>query len=314
MEKDGDYLDRWSPRLDRDHYSRVQIHRNRKDSVARHQRKQGYRGSSLARARAGDIDDVRSLDSYASDGTSLVSPASSMAFSDLGSTFQAELDNYDEKLKALQPGEWPAPPNPRARALRVEGKEFSIQRAQALKSWNIAQSMMYGGHSASLRDSDKVHPAVSYPVGAIFSAPHHTASTEDTRWVSVTDPFNTATPFGIVHSKYRKMIVIKVFGEHCTCLPIYTHNGRGLEGKEFVTEHVSIRDAADRKPEPPEGLHVRLLAVGNGDFRGKFVSGKSSVKLTEFYSHRYEAPATIEGNLEDHSKKRLLELVNLLNS
>ncbi|KAI1424647.1 hypothetical protein F5Y12DRAFT_432170 [Xylaria sp. FL1777] len=316
VEKEGEYIDRWSPKLDHDHYSRVLLHKRRRDFIARHRRRQEHRDSSLMRACTEKVDDVRSLDSFDSNRTSLLSPASSIAFSDLGSTLQNELDDYNDRIKTLQQGEWPAPPNPRSRALRIEGKEFSMQKAKALKSWGLAESLMYGGNSASLRHSDAVHSAASYGVGVIFSAPHHTASTDDTRWVSATDPYNTATPFGVVHSKYRKMIVVKVFGEHCTCLPIYTHNGRGLEGKDFVTEYVSIRDAADRYPPPPEGIHTRLLAVSNPDVCRKIVSGKSSVKLTEFYSHRYDSPATIEGELEDESdsKTRLLELMNLFNS
>ncbi|KAI1292443.1 hypothetical protein F5Y03DRAFT_400418 [Xylaria venustula] len=311
VEKDGNFLDRWSPKVDSDHYSRVRLHRQRKDSVVRNRRRQGLRHSDFLKARITDSDDVRSVSSFGSDCTSLVSPASSVAFSDLGSTFQTELDNYDDQIKSLQQGEWPVPPTPRARALRIQGKDFSMQKAKAMKSWALAESLMYGGNSASLRDSDSIHPSTSYQVGVIFSAPHHTASSEDTRWVSTTDPYNTATPFGIVHSKYRKMIVVKAFGEHCICVPIYSHNCRGLEGKEFLSEYVSIRNVTDQKHEAPEGPHVRLLAVGNDQFQGRIVSGKSSVKLTEFYSHRYDAPATIEGKLEEDtslSKKRLLKL------
>ncbi|TGJ86337.1 hypothetical protein E0Z10_g2403 [Xylaria hypoxylon] len=316
-EKEGEYLDRWSAKTDPDHYSRVKLYRRRKDAVAHRQRlKQEDRALSTVRAHEGDSEDVRSLSSaYSHSDTSLLSPASSLAFSDLGSAFQTELDEYDDHIETLQQGHWPALPNPRAPALRVEGSDFAIQKAKALKSWGFAQGLMYGGNSAALRDSDRVHPIASYEIGVIFSAPHHTASTDDTRWVSITDPYNTATPFGIVHSKYRKMIIIKVFGEHCICVPIYSHNGRGLEGKEFITEYVSIRDAHDRHPQPPEGLHLRLLAVGNRDFRGRIVAGKSSVKLTEFCSHRYDAPATIEGKIEDEgSKMRLLDLVKVLGS
>ncbi|KAI1366852.1 hypothetical protein F5Y08DRAFT_113502 [Xylaria arbuscula] len=313
-EERGDFLDRWSPQLDHGHYSRVRLHRERRDSVSRFRRRQGehHRAvSSLERVRASEESDVRSTHSYDSD-CSLLSPAST----DLGSTFQDELDNYDEMIKTLRPGEWPAPPNARARAVRVDGKEFSNQKAKALKSWGFAQGMLYGGNSASLRDTDNVHPPTSYSPGVIFSAPHHTAG-EDTQWVSVSDPNNTATPFGIVHSKYRKMVVLKVFAEHCTCVPIYSHNGRGLEGRANVAEYVSIRDAGDENPEMSEGLHATLFAVGNQDFRGRIVKGKSSVKLTEVCSHRFNAPATIEGKLQErgrNSKQLLLRLVDRMNS
>ncbi|KAI0515034.1 hypothetical protein F5B22DRAFT_646913 [Xylaria bambusicola] len=310
------FLDRWSPKLDKDHYSRVRLHRERKDSVTRFRRGVGQRSSSLYRVRACANDDVGSLRSFDSECTSSLSPAASFVFSDLGSTLRDELDHYDDQIKTLQPGEWPAPPNARAGAFRVSGKEFSMERAKALKSWGFAQGMMYGSSSASLRDTDKVHPASSYKPGVIFSAPHHTAGSDDL-WVSVNDPYNTATPFGKVHSKYRKMVVIRAFGEHCICLPIYSHNGKGLEGKDNLIEYVSIRDAADRNPEKAEGMHNRLLAVGNDDFRGKIVAGKSCIKLTELTSHRYDVPTTIEGRLEEKksdSKEELLALVDMMST
>ncbi|KAF2971564.1 hypothetical protein GQX73_g2041 [Xylaria multiplex] len=308
-DKEGEFLDRWSAKTDPDHYNRVRLYRRRKGAVAR--------GLSLIRAREGDIEDVRSLGSaYSHSETSFLSPVtdvpSSVAFSDIGSTLQTELDSYDDQIKTLQQGQWPQLPSPRAPLLRIGGNSFAIEKAKTLKSWGFAQGLMYGRSSAALRDSDRAHPAASYEIGVIFSAPHHTASKDDTRWVSVTDPYNTATPFGIVHSKYRKMIVIKAFGEHCICVPIYSHNGRGLEGKAFITEYVSIRDSCDENPEAPEGLHTRLLAAGNPDFHGKVVAGKSSVKLTEFYSHRYDAPSTVEGKLDEDSKVRLLDLVKVL--
>ncbi|KAI0416320.1 hypothetical protein F5X98DRAFT_185855 [Xylaria grammica] len=320
VEQVSEYIDRWSATMDPGHYNRVQLHKRRRHAVARRQRSnRGSRHLSLIKTREGDTEDVRPLESATtarSNNSWVLSPGSDdssrLAFSDLGPTFQEELDNYDEEIKTLQQGQWPSLPSPRAPVLRI-GSDFAVQKARALKSWGFAQGLMYGGNSAALRDTDRVHLTARYEVGVIFSAPHHTASTEDTRWVSVTDPYKTATPFGVVHSKYRKMIVIRTFGEHCLCVPIYTHNGRGLEGKAFVTEYVSIRDARDRHPEPAEGLHIRLLAVGHADFRGKIVAGKSSVKLTEFCSHRYDAPATIEGKIEDEaSKRRLLELVKVL--
>ncbi|KAI0395277.1 hypothetical protein F5Y17DRAFT_424520 [Xylariaceae sp. FL0594] len=175
---------------------------------------------------------------------------------------------------------------------------------------------MYGQQSASLRDSDKVHHASRYSVGVVFSAPYHVASAGDERWVSVTDPHNTATPFGVVHSKFRKMIVVKVFSEHCVCVPVYSHRGCGIEGKDapLWEEYVSIRDVADPSPEACESAYPPLLAVAYKEFRGKIIAGKSNVKLTEFCSHRYDVAATIEGTLDSKSSstERLLELIKLL--
>ncbi|GAP88234.1 hypothetical protein SAMD00023353_3000250 [Rosellinia necatrix] len=315
-----EFLDRWSPKTDKDHYRRVRLYRKRRGAIFRHRRTPNSPNGRISRTHHdtdGDMCRTNHLEPTADghitstmlqriDNTeSIISP------SEMGSTFQDELDNYDAQIKSLQQNEWPGPPNPRSSALRIRGSEFSEQTAKDIKRWSFVQGVLYGENSAALRHSDHIHPSTSYRVGVIFSAPHHTPGAIGERWVSVSDPYHTATPFGAIHSKYRKMVVAKVFGEHCVCLPIYSHNQQGLDGKEFLAEYISIRDAHDPEPEVAEGVHQRLLAIRNRDFHGKIVSGRSSVKLTEFYSHRYDVPATMEGKLESTSlsTERLLDLV-----
>ncbi|KAI8626435.1 hypothetical protein F5Y19DRAFT_488259 [Xylariaceae sp. FL1651] len=320
---DALYIDRWTPLTDHSHQHRVELWRKRKGTALNLRRGAGSPHEAPV-ARSAGTQEVRPLFSrspselsQASFDTSQLSTdtdilPSSLSSSDLASTFQDELDSYDEQITTLRHDEWPAPPNPRAAAVRVDGSEFSRQIAKNMKSWSFAQGLLYGEQSAALRNTDRIHEPESYVPGVIFSAPFHSSS-NDERWVSVTDPHNTATPFGIVHSKYRKMIVIKIFGEHCVCLPIYSHHGQGLEGKQFHIEYVSIRDVSDSDPEPAEGPHHRLLAVANAEFCGRIVAGKSNVKLTEFCSHRFNTPATMEGKLDNKSvsMQRLLELVKM---
>ncbi|KAI1123540.1 hypothetical protein F5Y10DRAFT_269959 [Nemania abortiva] len=323
--REKEFLDRWSPKTDLGHYDRVWIYRKRKETVARHQQRQERQRAYILKAGQSDSEsswpsiqtnsfyDDRSHPSLASPETNI--SQSSYAVTDLSTALRDELDDYDKQIETLQRGsnsEWPVSSLPRS-TLRIRGFDPK-QKATEIKQWAFVQGMMYGGTSATLRDTDRVHPPESYRVGIIFSAPHHTAGSSDEGWVSISDPYQTATPFGIVYSKFRKMVVIKVFGEHCICVPIYSHNGRGLEGKEFIKEYVSIRDVSDPKPVVPEGLHMKLLAVANPEFRGKVVSGKSNVKLTEFFSHRFTAPATMEGELDNKSCStgRLLELVQRL--
>ncbi|KAI1111320.1 hypothetical protein F5Y14DRAFT_443399 [Nemania sp. NC0429] len=310
QQNDGDFLDRWSPQIDRHHYHRVWLHRQRKERVARQQKRRSCRNIPPQIKTQGNSGENTQPPTRPSSPRTNATCISSIVFSNLGSTFQAELDSYDDKIKSLQPGEWPSVPNPRAPILRVGNTEFHKQRARDLKKWALVEAMLYGGHSATLRDADRIQEKSKYRVGVIFSAPHHTAGSGDERWVSVSDPYQTATPYGVVHSKYRKMVVIKAFGEHCICLPIYSHNGRGLEGKQDIAEeYVDIRDVFDRRPQAPEGVYAPLLAVGGPDVRGCVVTGKSCVKLTEICSHRYDAPATIEGELDDDlSKLRVLRL------
>ncbi|KAI1490297.1 hypothetical protein F5X96DRAFT_679183 [Biscogniauxia mediterranea] len=243
-------------------------------------------------------------------------PERGISPSDFPRNFREELDYYDSEIESLRSDEWASPPTPRARAQRIDGKQFHRKAAQDVKRWSMVQGFMYGMATSTLRDTDQVHPREAYAPGVIFSAPFHTASSQDEMWVSVEDPNLTATPFGTICSKYRKMVVLKTFGEHCSCAPIYTHNGLGLQGKQFPDEFVSIRDVADPRPEPAEGRHGRLLAEKYSTYTGTGIKGKSVVKLTETHSHRYDAPATIEGILEPKSlsKGRLLEMVKMMTS
>ncbi|KAI2627085.1 hypothetical protein GGS26DRAFT_592702 [Hypomontagnella submonticulosa] len=225
-----------------------------------------------------------------------------------------ELDRYETESKLLTSQEWLAPPSPRSQTRRMNAKEYNIERVKMLKRWAQVEGLMYGLHSSSLRDSDAQQPRELYAPGVIFSAPVHTSTSSEEMYVPYDDPNLTATPFGTVLSKFRKMVILKVYGEHVQCLPIYTHNGRGLDGKEFPREYVSIRDVADEHPAPDEGPHKGIRALRNDEFNGTFIKGRSVVKLTEIFSHRFEAPATIEGrlDLDSDSRRRLFDLVKRL--
>ncbi|KAL7622181.1 hypothetical protein AAE478_007684 [Parahypoxylon ruwenzoriense] len=321
------YPDAWTAEDDPGHQVRVNIFRKHRDSAASSvgsrcttpaATPKSCASTVLGKADVGgespfkDTPWRRERQSSVALSTDLNSPALSPPQLVLTESLQDELDRYEEMVESMRDREWVAPPRPRSRAKRIDGKQFSRERAQALKRWSHAQAFMYGQTTSSLRETDKKHPVSVYVPGLIFSAPQHTASSSDEMYVLADDPNLTATPFGTVHSKYRKMIVLRIYGEHCTCVPIYSHNGRGLEGKEFPKEFVSIRDINDPSPAPEEGPHTGLLAVRDEGFsNATFIGGRSVVKLTETYSHRYDAPATIEGRLDraSLSRQRLFELV-----
>lgn len=225
---------------------------------------------------------------------------------------QDELSRYSvESNYLLTKNEWVSPPEPRARCRRISAKEFNAEKAKTLKRWNSVQGWMYGMHSSSLRETDAKQSRELYLPGVIFSAPLHTAATTDEMYIANDDPNLTATPYGTLNSKFRKMIVYRTFGEHLQCIPIYTHNGRGLEGKKYLNEFVSIRDIDDQNPEPFEGPYNGIYASRDDSYTGTFIKGKAVIKLTELYTHRYDAPATIEGKVIDkeNSRKRLFDLL-----
>ncbi|KAI1387693.1 uncharacterized protein F4822DRAFT_444292 [Hypoxylon trugodes] len=226
--------------------------------------------------------------------------------------FKYELERYENHKELLTKGEWVTPPKPRDQIRRISTKEFNQERIRGVRRWSHVQSFMYGLSASTLRETDSKQPPYFYQVGVIFSAPVHSATSSEEPYILYDDPNLTATPYGTICSKFRKMIVIKLFSEHIQCLPIYSYNGLGLEGKEkFAQEHVSIRDIDDRYPEPKEGPHEELHAYRDKEYKETFIKGKSVVKLTEIYCHRFDAPATIEGRLDGYngSKRRLLQLV-----
>ncbi|KAI5922474.1 hypothetical protein F4810DRAFT_673912 [Camillea tinctor] len=240
-----------------------------------------------------------------------------MSSDDMRRSFQEELDRYDSEIESLRlgSGEWVAPPS-RNPLIRIGSKEYHQENARNQKRWSFTQSFMYGMASASLRNTDQVQRREAYAPGVIFSAPFHSASSTGEAYVKFDDPNMTATPFGMICSKYRKMVILKTFGEHCVCAPIYTHNGLGLQGKKFPDEYVSIRDIDDPRPEIPEGRHRVLLSRKYQSCPSGGIRGKSVVKLSESHCHRYDAPATLEGILDSKSLSmvRLLEMVRTINS
>ncbi|KAI0477349.1 hypothetical protein GGR56DRAFT_691895 [Xylariaceae sp. FL0804] len=390
-----EYYDQWSPRDSPDHDLRVQLHRQRRESIRciRSIRERSERSSATSRPSTPRVADVSWLDSSSSSssGSSSVfsrssSPSSSSVSSfssspdlpptsaptfaddrhrhrherenehenennwpvvrsglDLTRVFQERLDHFAAEIAVSQDNEWASTKDPRAPALRIDGAFHSARVAGDFKQMSFAQAFTSGFTISALRDSDRLRPPAAYAPGTVFSTGHHTADGcgpggdggagggggGDELHVSTADPHRTATPFGTVHSKFRKFVVWRAFAEHCVCLPLYTHHGRGLDlgnrhrnnnnnpaASSFAAEFVSVRDAAERHPEPAEGPHgAALLAWRDPDFRGRaaFVGGRAVVKLTEPYCHRYDVPATIEGALDGNgdggSAARLFRLV-----
>ncbi|KAI9775002.1 MAG: hypothetical protein M1835_005976 [Candelina submexicana] len=52
----------------------------------------------------------------------------------------------------------------------------------------------------------------------------------------------TESNYGPICTKYTKLIVIGIYDDHVVALPIYTHNGEGLNHKLNPDGYVSVRD------------------------------------------------------------------------
>ncbi|OTA61521.1 hypothetical protein K449DRAFT_395585 [Hypoxylon sp. EC38] len=317
------YPDAWDSKDDSHHLSRVELFRRRRDSItsngdSRPTTPSTARSTSTITSDLVKVSNIlKSNTPWARDRQARSSISSDVDTPDTCMSpveLKDELDRYERQSQFLTRREWVPPLTPRGRVRRMDPKQFNNEQIRALKRWNGVQGFMYGLNSSTLRETDTKQPPEAYDVGVIFSAPYHTPANTESMHITNDDPNLTATPFGTVNSKFRKMVVIRIFGEHIQCLPIYTHNGRGLEGKEFPREYVSIRNLDDSRPAPDEGPHLGLRASRDSQYRGTFITGRSVIKLTEIYSHRYESQATIEGKLDIYSdsKQRLLELVRLI--
>lgn len=163
----------------------------------------------------------------------------------------------------------------------------------------IARMYVENGKAVSqLRETDRVEPPQAYHPGLIFSAPMH--SQTDSEMVSIGEVNMTATTFGTVYSKYRKMVVLTMSkeGDSCTVLPIYSNNGKGLRNKRAKDEWMAIRDKADSNVQPSESCHKLIFAVRNESYGpANFISGTSNIHLTEAITHKFRNPVTFEGCL-----------------
>ncbi|KAF4339395.1 hypothetical protein FBEOM_6680 [Fusarium beomiforme] len=160
--------------------------------------------------------------------------------------------------------------------------------------------------SVHMRPTDYRRKLHELQPGTIISAPFHSQNRDDK--VSTTNYHTEVSGFGPIYSKYRKMIVIELWGDHAVCLPIYSYNGKGLENRRGMTdEHMDIRDVDDEEPEECDTDHKPLMAIRSGWWHGKdtFICGKSVVKLTEKTTHTAHEKCSVEGSLSKAEVRRM---------
>ncbi len=183
---------------------------------------------------------------------------------------------------------------------------------QDFKESNLMKQVETGTGVCVVRSTDAQLTREYFPPGTLFSTAHHVPSTESV--VSATDPNRTASPYGCIHSKFRMFVVIRQFETNCTCLPIYSHQGKGLAAVACRDEWVSIRQEGDRVP----GESRHGVVYGKPYVQGTtIISSASAAHLTEAWSHsyhpRYASYATIEGALLECDLAKLLNLYHAVN-
>lgn len=162
---------------------------------------------------------------------------------------QASNINHDELTQA---------PLAASGASATSGLQISNRSALGSVSHNVPQILAGSQSEAGKNEegpSDKVHKPSDFQLGTVFSA-----ATDQRDFFQELEPGNidqSMSRLGIVHSKYRKCVVIARFATHVIALPIYTHGGQGLANKWHKDDFVSVRDVDLRiPPAGAESIHT----------------------------------------------------------
>ncbi|EEU46808.1 uncharacterized protein NECHADRAFT_77591 [Fusarium vanettenii 77-13-4] len=157
-----------------------------------------------------------------------------------------------------------------------------------------------------MRPTDRVCDESELRLGAIISTAIHNQAREDT--VAI-DEFNKSlSGFGIVYSKYRKLIVVEEWAQHVVCIPLYTYNGRGLAGREALAcEYFDVRDVGDPDPESGDTF-CTLMAVRDREWpmENTFIEGRTVAKVTEKITFYRTNKCSIEGRIDQESLSTLI--------
>ena len=188
---------------------------------------------------------------------------------------------------------------------RVESRRVKHARTVA----RLRSSQVRKQHDGP-RPHDRIHARDVYQPGVIFSTAHHTQYTRSHEPENIRTSLTRTDNFGVICTKYRKMIVVKCndSSDFCTVLPIYTHNGRGIAGQSPTAQaaHYSIRDVNDLRPEKSEGPNGTIYCSRNSSGPSLCVYGKSSVYVSEILSHRFSDYAVIGAASSRRRPRRLV--------
>ncbi|KAL8632602.1 hypothetical protein Q9189_001606 [Teloschistes chrysophthalmus] len=127
--------------------------------------------------------------------------------------------------------------------------------------------------------------------------------------ITITDRSRTESRFGPICTKWRKMIVLCLFQDHYTAVPLFTHNGNGLMNKKKPEEFISIKDHRTREDVPPQNRHGYLVTENlNTDI--ELFDVKSAAHVTYSLPRKYDLPIKKEGSLTTDSLNHLITLFN----
>lgn len=189
-----------------------------------------------------------------------------------------------------------------------------VQRPK-MQSTYKAESLAVRDHDAAPFAGQKSKciklPKQAYQPGMLIRAVIHEPNLDrasGSSSITVTDLAVTETRYGLVTSKWRKLIVIGTYQDHYMAVPLYTHNGRGLSRKSKPEEFVSIQD--HRQVEPFTALSEHDPLVTEYLYPDVYpLDPISTAHIPYTISRGYVLPVVHEGFLDYESTARLLRLV-----
>ncbi|KAL9611127.1 MAG: hypothetical protein Q9167_004207 [Letrouitia subvulpina] len=155
----------------------------------------------------------------------------------------------------------------------------------------------------------------NFKIGMIIRAPLHEQDFKEGRATSVAgseatvaEKYTTESRFGTIFTKYRKMIVVALHQDNYVAIPLYTHNGKGLQNKARPDEFVSIKDHRNEDPKWSklskwDPLITERINPGIDPF-----DPKSTAHLAYPVSRKYTLPVVYEGQLRATSLSLLTQL------
>ncbi|KAL9002652.1 MAG: hypothetical protein Q9188_004432 [Gyalolechia gomerana] len=161
-------------------------------------------------------------------------------------------------------------------------------------------------------NGSKVYHKSEYRPGMIIRGLLHEQdyiATSSKSSITIIDKNRTDSRLGPIYTKWRKMIVLKLFEDHYTAIPLFTHNGKGLVNKNAPEEFVSIRDHRTKEETPRLSTHkpLKTATMNNGI---ELYSNKSTAHITYALPRKYDIPIVKEGELLKASLNNLIYLFN----
>lgn len=146
--------------------------------------------------------------------------------------------------------------------------------------------------------------------GMIINAIVHEEDSQPGKFMESLDS-KSISAYGPVFTKTRYLIVVRLFEKHYQCVPLFTHQNKGLVGKEhYQHEFISIRDGRLSKDSFRQLSNRRPLVTSG---KGPNIDPLSVVHLSQIISRRYDLKVNCCGSLTEDSTKQLLVMIQKVN-